>query len=142
MLQTAYSTGRERLGLLMETICASGIRVSEVQYITVEAAKKGRAEIFLKGKIRTILIPGKLARKLCQYAKKQKITSGEIFLTKGGRSLSRKQIWAEMKKTLPGGKGESEKGFPSQFEASICHGVLSGVQGYRQVGGCVGTFQH
>lgn len=112
LLQTAYSTGRERLGLLMETICASGIRVSEVQYITVEAAKKGRAEIFLKGKIRTILIPGKLARKLCQYAKKQKITSGEIFLTKGGRSLSRKQIWAEMKKLCLAAKVNQKKVFP------------------------------
>ena len=97
LLETARSLGRERLALLMETICATGIRVSEVRYITVESVQRGRAEIKLKGKIRTILIPNKLCRKLLKYAKKQKTASGEIFLTKGGMSLSRKQIWAEMK---------------------------------------------
>ena len=64
LLETAHALGRERLALLMETICATGIRVSEVKYITVEAAQAGRAEIALKGKIRTILLPGKLRRKL------------------------------------------------------------------------------
>ena len=97
LISTAYAYGRERLALLMETICATGIRVSEVKYITVEAAKKGRAQICLKGKIRTILIPTKLCRKLIKYAKSQKRLSNEIFLTKTGNSLSRKQIWAEMK---------------------------------------------
>ena len=81
----------------METICATGIRVSEVRYITAEAVNAERAEISLKGKIRTILIPGKLRRKLQKYAKKQKIVSGEIFLTRNGKGLSRRQIWAEMK---------------------------------------------
>jgi len=81
----------------METICSTGIRVSELQYITMEAISAGRAEIALKGKIRTILIPSKLCRKLKQYAQKQKISSGEIFVTKSGRSLSRRQIWREMK---------------------------------------------
>lgn len=83
--------------LLLETICATGIRVSEVAYITVEAARQGQAEIFLKGKVRLILLPQKLCRKLLRYAKKQKTASGEVFLTKNGNSLSRKQIWAEMK---------------------------------------------
>lgn len=63
---------RECLGLLMETICATGIRVSEVGYITVEAARRGRAEVCLKGKICTIMLPGKLCRKLLKYAQKQK----------------------------------------------------------------------
>ena len=66
-------------------------------YITVEAARQGQAEIFLKGKVRLILLPQKLCRKLLRYAKKQKTVSGEVFLTKNGNSLSRKQIWAEMK---------------------------------------------
>ena len=64
LLETAHALGRERLALLMETICATGIRVSEVQNITVEAARRGKTEIALKGKIRTILLPGKLCRKL------------------------------------------------------------------------------
>ncbi len=97
LVNGALKHGNFRLALLMETICATGIRVSETRYITVEAARNGRAEIHLKGKIRTILLPGKLARKLLKYAKKQKITSGEIFVTASGKSLSRRQIWSEMK---------------------------------------------
>lgn len=112
LLQTAHALGRERLELLLETICATGICVSEVQYITVEAAQRGRAEISLKGKIRTILLPDKLSRKLLKYARKKKIASGEIFLTRGGKTLSRRQIWAEMK-ALCGRAGVSaEKVFP------------------------------
>ena len=97
LLETANEIGKTRLALLMETICATGIRVSEVKYITVEAINAGRAEVSLKGKIRTILIPGKLCRKLQKYAKKQKTISGEMFLTRSGKGLSRRQIWAEMK---------------------------------------------
>ena len=82
----------------MESICATGIRVSEVRYITVEAARTGVAEVALKGKIRTILLPQKLCRKLLKYAKTQKIVSGELFLTRDGKSLSRKFIWSEMKR--------------------------------------------
>ena len=97
LIATAEEMGKERLSLLMEAICGTGIRVSEVQYLTIEAAQQGKVEIYLKGKVRTILIPGKLCKKLLKYAKKHKIASGEIFLTRGGKSLSRKQIWAEMK---------------------------------------------
>ncbi len=97
LLETANRLGKPRLALLIETICATGIRVSEVKYITVEAIQTGRADIALKGKIRTILIPGKLCRKLQKYAMKQKITSGEIFLTRSSKGISRRQIWAEMK---------------------------------------------
>lgn len=97
LLHTAHALGRDRLFLLMETICATGIRVSEAKYITVEALQMGRATISLKGKIRSILLPNKLCRKLLKYAKKQKIVSGKVFLTRNGTELSRKQIWAEMK---------------------------------------------
>lgn len=97
LLKKAQELGKERLSLIMQTICATGIRVSEVKYITLEAVKSGKAEIFLKGKIRIILLTGKLCKKLLKYAKGQKITSGEIFLTRSGRGLGRKQIWAEMK---------------------------------------------
>lgn len=97
LLDTARKQGKERLALLMETICATGIRVSELKYITVEAVQAGQAEVFLKGKIRTILLPGKLCKKLLKYAKRQKNTSGEIFLTRSGKGLTRRQIWAEMK---------------------------------------------
>ena len=112
LLETAKARGRERLALLMETICATGVRVSEAKYITVEAARRGRAEIAMKGKIRTILLPGKLCRKLLKYAKKQKTASGEIFLTRSGRSLSRRQIWAELKRLCGQAGVEPSKVFP------------------------------
>ena len=112
LLTTAQSCNQERLGLLMETICSTGIRVSEVRYITMEAVRWGRADISLKGKIRTILLPSKLCRKLLKYAKKQKIASGEIFLTRSGKSLSRRQIWREMKALCKKAGVESSKVFP------------------------------
>lgn len=112
LIAQALREDRTRLALLIETICATGIRVSEVKYITLEAARMGRAEITLKGKIRTILIPGKLCRKLEKYAKKQKIASGELFLTRNGKSLSRRQIWAEMKALCKKAGVEPSKVFP------------------------------
>jgi len=112
LLDAARSLDRVRLELLMETICATGIRVSEVRYITVEAAQTGRAEIALKGKIRTILLPGKLCRKLLKYAKKQNIGSGEIFRTRTGKGMSRRQIWAEMKAICKQAKVAPSKVFP------------------------------
>ena len=112
LLDSAHELGRERLALLLETICATGIRVSEVKYITVEAAQAGRAEISLKGKLRTILLPGKLCRKLKKYARQQRTASGEIFLTRSGKSLSRRQIWAEMKRLCKADGVAPSKVFP------------------------------
>lgn len=112
LLSAARETGRERLELLLETICATGIRVSEVKYITVEAARVGRADVSLKGKLRTLLLPGKLCRKLLKYAKQQKTASGEIFRTRHGSSLSRRQIWQEMKSLCKAAQVEPSKVFP------------------------------
>ena len=112
LVETAQSLGKTRLALLIETICATGIRVSEVKYITAEALRAGRADISLKGKIRTVLLPGKLCRKLQKYAKKQKITSGEVFLTRSGKGVSRRQIWAEMKALCKQARVAPSKVFP------------------------------
>ena len=112
LVSAAQASGRERLVLLLETICSTGIRVSEVKYITVEALKLGKAEISLKGKIRTILLPNKLCRKLLKYAKKQKTVSGEVFLTRNGKGMSRKQIWVEMKSICARAKVAATKVFP------------------------------
>ncbi len=112
LVRTASAQKKERLALLMETICATGIRVSEVKYITVEAAKNGRADIFLKGKVRSILIPGKLCRKLLKYAKEVKRERGELFVTRKGNGLSRKQIWQEMKQLCDKAGVETSKVFP------------------------------
>ena len=112
LLTTAREGGQERLALIMETLCATGIRVSELRYITVEAALAGRATITLKGKIRTILLPAKLYRKLVKYARKQKIAAGEIFLTSSGRGISRRQVWFELKRLCRAAGVEPSKVFP------------------------------
>lgn len=112
LLETAKAQGKVQLALLMETICATGIQVSEVRYITVEAAQCGRANVSLKGKNRTILLPGKLCRKLLKYARKQKTVTGEIFLTNDGKSLHRCRIWAEMKRLCKAAGVEPSKVFP------------------------------
>ena len=142
LLETANNMGRTRLALLMETICATGIRVSEVKYITAEAVEEGRTEISLKGKIRTILIPGKLCRKLQKYARRQKIVSGEIFLTRNGKGLSRRQIWAEMKSLCEKAGVAPSKVFPhnlrhlfAQAFYRVCHDVvkLADVLGHSSI---------
>ena len=112
LLEAAKRNGKLRLQLILETVCSTGIRVSELQFITVKAAQIGRAEISLKGKIRTILLPGKLCRKLLKYARKQKNPSGAIFISSKGKSISRCQIWREMKQ-LSGQAGiDPRKVFP------------------------------
>lgn len=98
--------------LLLETICASGIRVSELRYITVEAAQTGRADVSLKGKVRTILLPGKLCRRLLKYAKKNRTGSGAIFRDKAGKVLSRFQVWKLMKMLAEKAGIAAEKVFP------------------------------
>ena len=142
LVSAAQSSGRERLVLLLETICSTGIRVSEVKYITVEALKLGKAEISLKGKIRTILLPNKLCRKLLKYAKKQKTVSGEVFLTRNGTGMSRKQIWAEMKSICAKAKVAASKVFPHNLRHlfarvfyKACHDVakLADVLGHSSM---------
>ena len=112
LLEAATKAGNKRIALIIETIGATGIRVSELKYITLEAVRNGIARIHLKGKIRTILLPGKLRTKLLKYARKRKIASGEIFITKSGKSISRKQIWAEMKALCEMANVEKSKVFP------------------------------
>lgn len=115
LLTAARERGQERLALIMETLCATGIRISELRYITAEAARKGRTTIALKGKIRTILLPGKLCRKLLKYTKKHRLASGEIFRTKNDKSISRRQIWFEMKRLCKAAEVAPGKVFPHNF---------------------------
>ena len=115
LLRTAEGSGQRRLGLVMETLCGTGIRVSELRYITVDAARRGRADIALKGKIRTILIPRKLSKKLLAYAKAERIPSGEVFRTRTGRGLSRRQIWFELKRLCRAAGIAPSRVFPHNF---------------------------
>lgn len=101
-----------RLNLLMQTICTTGIRVSEHRFITVEAAAAGKAVVTNKGKSRIVWLRKDLCRALLKYAKQKKIQSGSIFITKRGNPLDRSRIWAEMKKLCQAARVLAEKVFP------------------------------
>lgn len=104
--------GQPRLSLLMKTICGTGIRVSELRYFTVEALRRGEIVIRCKSKTRTILVPGKLKKLLLDYAKKQGITAGPVFVTSGGKPMDRSNIWAQMKKLCEKAGVKASKVFP------------------------------
>lgn len=106
------SQNKPQICLLMQTICATGIRVSEHRFITVEAARAGVAEVSCKGKTRTVFLTKKLCRALLQYAKAKGIQGGSIFVTRRGNPLNRSSIWAEMKKLCKDANVPAEKVFP------------------------------
>ncbi len=112
LVAAAEAAGDRGLALLMETICSTGIRVSEVQYITVEAAKNGKTEIALKGKIRTILLPSNSAASCSNLPRGKKTASGAIFRAKSGNAMSRYQIWSKMKNSVSARAWTREKVFP------------------------------
>lgn len=101
-----------RLYLLMQTVCATGIRVSELKFITVEAVSFERAEIDCKGKRRIVFIPKKLCKMLKEYAKSEKIKGGSVFVTKNGKPLDRSNIWSDMKKLCADAGVSASKVFP------------------------------
>ncbi len=102
----------KKLSLLLQTICGTGIRVSELKYITVEALNQGEAVIRLKGKTRAILIPRKLQKKLREYVRHEKIVSGAVFITRTGRPLDRSNIWKMMKALCKEAGIDGRKVFP------------------------------
>lgn len=112
LLHTARKKKNERLYCLMQTLCATGIRVSELPFITVQAITRGRAQVSLKNKIRTVLLPEKLCRLLKQYIRKKNITSGSIFITRSGQPLDRSNILHDMKKLCREAQVEESKVFP------------------------------
>lgn len=103
---------RPKLQLLLETICGTGVRVSEVRFFTVEAIRAGEITVQCKSKMRRILIPGKLRKRLLTFAKKEKITSGSIFLDRKGEPLDRSRIWALMKSLCTAAGVAKSKVFP------------------------------
>ena len=97
LVNAAKEKGNERLNLILQTICGTGIRVSELQFITVEAVRKGEAIVSCKNKTRTVFIVRELQKKLLNYIKAKGITTGCIFITKSGKPMSRCNIWRDMK---------------------------------------------
>ena len=112
MAHTAEQRGDTRLSLLVQTLCALGLRVSELKAITVESLTSGEATIQNKGKLRTILIPHALAKKLADYCERRGIVSGSVFVTRTGKPLDRSNIWNMLKKLAEAAKVLAKKVFP------------------------------
>ena len=112
LVRAAKEKSSERLALLLETICATGIRVSELPYITVEAAVRGEAVVHCKGKTRTVFLPAALQKKLRRYMQSQKIQSGPVFITRTGKPMNRSNIWREMKALCERANVAPSKVFP------------------------------
>lgn len=126
LCRTAAQNRNKRLNLILQTICGTGIRVSELQYITVDSVKCGKAVISLKGKTRTVFLVRELQKKLLHYAAEQGIQSGCIFITKSGRPISRTNIWREMKTLCAEANVNPKKVFPHNLRhlfARIFYGL-------------------
>lgn len=112
LVRAAKEKNSERLALLLEAICATGIRVSELQFITVEAVSQGEAIVTCKGKTRTVFLPAALQKKLRRYIQSQKIQSGSVFITRTGKPMNRSNIWREMKALCERANVAPSKVFP------------------------------
>ena len=112
LVRAAERAENERLSLVIQTICATGIRVSELRFITAEAVQTGRAEVSNKGKRRSVFLPDKLRRLLKSYLQKQKITAGAVFVSRTGKPLNRSNIWRDMKALCESAEVEPSKVFP------------------------------
>ena len=126
LVNAAKQKGNERLNLILQTICGTGIRVSELQYITVEAAKRGEAVVSLKGKTRSVFLVKELRKKLLRYAAEQNIQSGAIFITRTGKPMSRTNIWREMKGLCEQAEVNPQKVFPHNLRhlfARVFYGI-------------------
>lgn len=126
LVNAAKQKGKERLNLILQTICGTGIRVSELEYITVEAAKSGKAVVALKGKTRSVFLVKELQKKLLRYATEQNISSGTIFITRNGKPLSRTNIWREMKGLCQEAGVHPQKVFPHNLRhlfARVFYGI-------------------
>lgn len=126
LVNTSKSKHNERLCLILQTICGTGIRVSELQFITIEAAKRGEATVSCKGKTRSVFIVRDLQKKLLRYAAEQGIESGCIFITRGGKPVSRTNIWRDMKSLCEEADVNPNKVFPHNLRhlfARVFYGI-------------------
>lgn len=126
LCRTAERKHNERLNLILQTICGTGIRVSELQYITVEAVKHGEAVVNCKAKTRSVFIVKELRQKLLRYAAEQNIKSGMIFVTRTGKPISRTNIWREMKALCVEADVNPQKVFPHNLRhlfARVFYGI-------------------
>jgi len=126
LVNTATAKHNKRLCLILQTICGTGIRVSELKFITLEAAKHGEATVSCKGKTRSVFIVRDLQKKLLRYAAEQGIESGCIFITRGGKPVSRTNIWRDMKSLCVEADVNPNKVFPHNLRhlfARVFYGI-------------------
>lgn len=126
LCRTAKQKSNSRLYFLLQTLCGTGIRVSELSYITVEAIRRGEAIVRCKGKTRTVFLVRELQKKLLRYAAEQNIASGCIFVTRTGKPMDRTNIWREMKKLCADAQVSAQKVFPHNLRhlfASVFYGI-------------------
>lgn len=126
LCRTAQRKKNERLYLILQTICGTGIRVSELQFITVESVRDGEATVSCKGKTRSVFIVRDLQKKLLRYAAEQGIQSGTIFVTRNGKPISRTNIWREMKSLCVEANVNPQKVFPHNLRhlfARVFYGI-------------------
>ena len=139
LCRTAERKHNERLNLILQTICGTGIRVSELQYITVEAARCGEAVVNCKAKTRSVFIVKELKQKLLRYAAEQGIKNGMIFVTRTGKPLSRTNIWREMKALCEEANVNPQKVFPHNLRhlfARVFYGIekdLADILGHSSI---------
>ncbi len=143
LVNAAHRRHNERLCMVLQTICATGIRVSELPFITVEAAQSGRAVVSLKGKTRVVFLVRELQRRLLRYAAQQGIRTGAIFVTRNGRPLNRTNVWREMKSLCEEAKVDPQKVFPHNLRhlfARTFYGIekdivkLADILGHSNIG--------
>ena len=126
LCRAAKHKHNERLNLILQTICGTGIRVSELRFITVEAARHGEANVSCKAKTRSVFIVKELQKKLLRYAAEQGIKSGMIFVTRTGKPISRTNIWREMKALCEEAGVNPQKVFPHNLRhlfARVFYGI-------------------
>lgn len=126
----------------MQTLGATGIRVSELVFVTVEALAAGRALVHCKGKRRAVLLPQKLCRALQGYCRARGITAGPVFVTRTGRPVDRSNLWREMQALCSRAGVEARKVFPHNFRHLVCPGLLRPGQGPGEAGRPAGPRQH
>ena len=142
LVKTAQRHGKRQLGMLIQTICATGIRISELPYVTVEALYTRRAVVSLKGKTRIVLLPAELCRELTSYVRAENIRSGSIFVTRNGKPLDRSNIFHSMKKLCEDAEVDRDKVFPHNLrhlfavtyykaEKDVCH--LADILGHSSI---------
>ncbi len=142
LVKTAQRHGKRQLGMLIQTICATGIRISELPYVTVEALYTRRAVVSLKGKTRIVLLPAALCRELTAYVRAENIRSGSIFVTRNGKPLDRSNIFHSMKKLCEDAEVDRDKVFPHNLrhlfavtyykaEKDVCH--LADILGHSSI---------